>query len=349
MTKALVSYASSRNNNFNLIRFVAASLVIFSHSFAIVYGTGNAEPLRSSLGMTWGTIAVDIFFITSGFLVTSSYFNRRNIIHFLWARVLRIYPALVVAILFCVIIIGWWFTVLHTHEYFTNSQTLLFFLKNITLVLGHESTLPGVFLNVPLKHPINGSLWTLPYEIKMYAILATLLFFLTFKAFWSDLFSVKKVTLSIIILALALNIYNHFHPLFTTPFIRLFSMFFLGVSFFVFKDYIFLSTRYFYLMLLILLISTFNSDIFFVLYSISIPYIILYLAYVPSGVVRHFNEWGDYSYGLYIYAFPIQQTLIASFTNISVVPLILLSFAITLFLAAISWHLIEKPFLLFKK
>ncbi|EQD55913.1 Acyltransferase 3, partial [mine drainage metagenome] len=67
----LASFIEGRNNNFNLIRMIAAYAVLVTHSFALAIGTGNAEPLQATLGMTIGSIAVDIFFLTSGFLIMS--------------------------------------------------------------------------------------------------------------------------------------------------------------------------------------------------------------------------------------------------------------------------------------
>jgi len=126
----------------------------------------------------WGGIALDVFFITSGFLITSSYFSRNNLFLFVWARILRIYPALIVATLFCVFIVGLTFTTLSVWEYLSSGQTLKFFLKNSTLFFGVEGALPGVFANIPWKTTVNGSLWTLPYEITMYLLLAIILFVL---------------------------------------------------------------------------------------------------------------------------------------------------------------------------
>lgn len=68
----LSDYTRGRDNNFNLLRLLAASLMLITHSFALSIGHGEAEPLRASLGTTWGAIAVDVFFVTSGFLVTAS-------------------------------------------------------------------------------------------------------------------------------------------------------------------------------------------------------------------------------------------------------------------------------------
>ncbi len=100
----LSNFTDGRDNNFSLIRIIAAFAVLITHSFALAIGTGEAEPFQKFLGMTMGTIAVDIFFITSGFLVTSSLLTRQSVIEFVWARVLRIYPALLVML--CLTVFG---------------------------------------------------------------------------------------------------------------------------------------------------------------------------------------------------------------------------------------------------
>ena len=87
LTRPLVT--SGRDNNFNLIRFCAAFAVLISHSFAIATGSGSAEPMRHTLGLTWAYIAVDVFFLTSGFLVTASLISRQSAVGFAWARALR--------------------------------------------------------------------------------------------------------------------------------------------------------------------------------------------------------------------------------------------------------------------
>ena len=108
----LGAHVGNRDNNFTLIRFIAASLVLFSHSFALSVGTASAEPLHTSLHITFGQIAVDVFFLTSGFLVTASLLARGSIKTFAKARCLRIYPGLIVAVLLTTLVIGWRFTVL---------------------------------------------------------------------------------------------------------------------------------------------------------------------------------------------------------------------------------------------
>lgn len=347
MTNLLSTYKNSRENNFNLIRFIAASLVLFSHSFALALGSPDFEPMRSTIGMTWGDIAVDIFFITSGFLITSSYLSNKGLFAFVWARALRIYPALIVAIIFCVSI-GAWFTVLSTQEYFSSLQTYKYIIKNAILFFNIEYTLPGVFLNVPAPSAVNGSLWTLPHEVKMYALLTIILGFTAYISRWLKFITIRNITLLVGIFSMGFHIFNHFYEVLTTPFIRLFAMFFVGAAFYTWGDKVRLSSKWFAFGLPLLLASSFNKDLFFIFYCLSLPILVLYLAYVPSGRIRKFNKIGDYSYGIYIYAFPVQQSLAAIVPNISVAEMVIFSFLVTLFLSVLSWHLIEKKCLKLK-
>ena len=122
MGNVISKYTNSRDNNFNFIRFFAALLVLYSHSFPLS-GVNETEPFVKYTGISGGTIAVDVFFISSGFLIANSFFERNNIIAFIWARVLRIYPALVVATIFCVFVVGLYFTKDWWSLYLYNSKT----------------------------------------------------------------------------------------------------------------------------------------------------------------------------------------------------------------------------------
>lgn len=343
----LSAYKSSKDNNFNLIRFIAALLVLLSHSFPLA-GTGGAEPLKSLIGISAGAVAVDIFFITSGYLITSSYFSRSNIIAFVWARLLRIYPGLIIAVLFCVFVIGLFFTTHNADSYLSHRQTLEYLVKNISLIFGVEYKLPGVFLNVPYKEAVNGSLWTLPYEVKMYALLVLILGFISYLERWIKVFSIKNSIFLISLFSISLHIWNNYHPFLPEQFVRLFSMFFVGAVFFLWSEKVLLSTKLSLFAFLALLLTSFTNDVFFIFYCILLPYLVFYLAYIPSGFIRRFNDFGDYSYGIYIYAFPVQQSIAAIIPNVSVLTMMALSFACTLILSILSWHLIEKRFLKLK-
>jgi len=347
-SRALSHYANSRDNNFNLIRFVAAVLVLYTHSFALTTGDPNAEPLRLSLGMTWGTIAVDVFFITSGFLIAGSYFRNRNLVAFTWARILRITPALVLAMVFCVFGVGLYFTTNPRAEYLSDAMTVKYFLRNITLYLGVAYRLPGVFAALPFPGAVNGSLWTLPHEIHMYTYLAVVGTVLNqVRPRLSD-GVLRRVFLVLAACGLAANLANHFLGFTAPETTHLFAMFFVGVAFYVGRESVRLNGGLFAACAVSLAVSLIQRDAFFVVYNLVLAYLIFYVAYVPGGAVRRFNQMGDYSYGIYIYAFPVQQSLVALNPGITGGRLMLAATGLTFGLAFLSWHLVEKRFLRLK-
>lgn len=340
----LSSFTRDRDNNFNLIRIVASLAVLITHSFALAIGSGDAEPFRDSLGMTLGSIAVDVFFVTSGLLVTGSLLTRQSAVEFAWARLLRIFPALVVMVALTVLGLGSFFTSLQLVTYLTDSKPYAYFLKCSTLVAGVAYDLPGVFEGNPYGNAVNGSLWTMPYELSMYGLL--LLGWVTVrigKSFGLGLFKLTLVSAAAAagaILLLATPLHFNVDMLFT----RLFFMFFSGAAFYVLKDHIELSERAFFgcVLALVFSVMTGKLQLFFAFYVITIAYVLLYLAYIPSGHVRKFNLVGDYSYGVYIYAFPVQQSVAALMPGISVFVMVVISATVTLICAALSWHLLER-------
>jgi peptidoglycan/LPS O-acetylase OafA/YrhL len=338
----LSTYTTGRDNNFNLIRFIAASLVLFTHSFILSQGTEANDPLTRTIGLPCSWIGVDIFFIISGFLVTSSYFTRKNLFAYLWARVLRIYPALMINAVFCVFVIGAYFTTFNIQEYLLNDQTHKYFIRNSILFWDVEFNLPGVFTNNPYKDAVNGSLWTLPSEVKLYAILAGVLFLFTSLGRRFKLISIRNIVSFLCVFSVGLNLFYIFYNNESRYFVRFFSLFFSGAALFIWRDKIYLYSKWVLLVLIILIASAIDKHFFYVLYSLLLPYLVLCAAYLPSGKIRKFKQIGDYSYGMYIYTFPVQQSIATIVPHISVAEMLVSSFSVTLFFAALSWHLIEK-------
>jgi peptidoglycan/LPS O-acetylase OafA/YrhL len=336
----LAYYSQGRDNNFNLIRIIAALAVLVTHSFALAIGTSHAEPLL--FGMTLGGIAVHIFFITSGFLVTSSLLNRQSTIEFIWARALRIFPALLVMLFLTVFVLGVLLTSLPISVYFSSPKTYIYLVKCSTLIIGIAHVLPGVFDSNPYKSDVNGSLWTMTFEVYMYALLSGVWFALRITP------KLRLTTFKIIIVAFALmaGIYilaSHFYNFLpTSNFESLFFMFFVGATFYILREYIVLSHWLFWFSVLALSFATGNNDAFFVVYLFTLAYILFCLAYLPSGLIRRYNKLGDYSYGIYIYAFPVQQSIAALIPGVSVLQMILISAAATILLAILSWHHVER-------
>ncbi|WP_025897752.1 acyltransferase family protein [Sneathiella glossodoripedis] len=306
----LCEFSNTRDNNFNLIRILAAWLVLFSHSYAIVFGGGEFEPLRW-LGVTWGGIAVDVFFVTSGFLITQS-LTRSSLLSFALKRALRIFPALIVAVCLMVVLLS---------DDLFSFETLKFFVKNTTLFLGVSYTLPGAFIDTPLGPAVNGSLWTLPWEVRCYAAVILVTAF--------------RPKLMTPVVAIGLMLFAH-----QSEAARICGFFFVGASIFHFRDKIVITHWLAAGFLVALLVSLSDPNIFRFVYPFALPYFVFYLAYVPEGSIRKFNKFGDYSYGMYIYAFPIQQAL--THVTQDVYLHIILATVMTFVPAFLSWHLIEK-------
>lgn len=342
----LGDFAGSRDNNFNLLRVIAATLVLFSHSFVLATGRKDAEPLATALGTTPGGIAVDIFFITSGFLVTASLLSRACARDFIRARVLRIYPALAVAILLTVLLAGLLLTDLPTSRYLLHPETLLHFLRNVTLVTGISHTLPGVFTGNPYAHAVNASLWSLPYEIGMYSGLVGLWLFAATGGMRRRE-RLAAALLAVAVLALAAHFLAHgfWRP---SSLLRLTWMFAAGALMQLHRDRIVVTPARLGIALACILLAGMDRTLFLAVYTLLIPFVVLSLAYVPGGFVRQYNRLGDYSYGIYIYAFPIQQTLAFVFPSIGIAQMVLGSGAATLCAAVLSWNLIEKRALLLR-
>lgn len=338
----LSGFTQGKNNNFNAIRIAAAFAVLITHSFALAVGSGDAEPFQATLGMTIGSIAVDVFFITSGFLVTNSLFSRQSAVEFVWARCLRIFPALLVMLLLTVFGMGLFFTTLPAATYLGDKGVYVYFLKCATLLAGITYYLPGVFEGNPYKSAVNGSLWSMPYELRMYVTLVVLWVLLRVIRSVRVKFFETAIVLSAVFSA-ALYIAVHFASVTQYQGLKLFFMFFSGAAFFVLRDRIVLLRGVFFGCLgALLLAAGVDKQVFFVVYTLSLAYVLFYLAYVPAGAIRNYNRLGDYSYGLYIYAFPVQQAVAASIPGVSVAQMVAISAAVTLVLAILSWHLLEK-------
>ncbi len=344
----LSNFTQGRDNNFNLIRIIAAAVVLITHSFALATGNPATEPLHDYLGMTLGSIAVDVFFITSGFLVTASLLIRQSSIEFIWARILRIFPGLFVMLMLTVFGLGAVLTRLPLTVYYSDPQTYQYLFKCLTLIGGVVYKLPGVFEHNPYQSAVNGSLWTMPYEVRMYGLLVLLWMALGLSQMRRVLFEWTVILVALV--SGVMVMLNEFYFASEGMFIRLSFMFFSGASYYVLKEHLELTTALFgVFLLLVLTAAVLNKPIFFLSYHLTLAYILFYLAYIPSGFIRKYNSLGDYSYSIYIYGFPVQQSVVACIPHVSVLTLLCVSATITFVFAAISWHIIEHPALGLKK
>ncbi len=338
-TTTLAHHLSGRDNNLNLLRMVAASMVLVSHSYAISQGSAAAEPWRATFGATPGSIAVEIFFLISGMLLTWSLVSRRSIGAFVQARALRIYPGLIVAMLLTVFVLGPVMTTLDLSAYFGDKQTWRHLIKNMLAVPHAEFILPGVFGTNPLGQAVNGSIWTLRSEIFAYLILlglwATSVVFKRGQIF-------KPLCLALFAGLFAWRLTQLGREALEESHVRLFWAFFTGSALCMVAKHIPLKASLFAVAVAALVAGVVWPKLFPWAYTLAMPYVVIWLAYVPAGACRAYNRLGDYSYGTYIYAFPIQQWLAACVPGIGVPAMVAGSFALTLGAAVLSWHGIEK-------
>ena len=339
-----------RNNNFNLIRFVAAFLVLVSHSYALTLGAGEHEPLVAALGLSLGAIAVDVFFVTSGYLVAASLFRGSGFKSFIISRLLRIYPALLVVITISVFVLGPYFTTLPLDQYFSDEQTYKHFFKNVTLLFGVEYRLPGVFESIPFANAVNGSLWTLPYEIRLYCLLAILGLLSKLMSSYTPFKNIPSFFFALTFCAVIFNIYVEQIGLDIPQrkLLHLFSIFFTGATLYLLRDRVAMNDLLASAAIAVLTIAIIFDFAFFIAYVIALPYLTFYFAYKITGPILKFNQFGDLSYGIYIVAFPLQQVIMTLQPETQVTGLIVKAGFLTLICAALSWYLIEKPSLRFK-
>lgn len=335
---SLADLAVGRANNFNLLRVFAATLVIFSHCAALAWN-GNLEFIWNSMGHleTGGSIGVLIFFAISGFLVVQSFVSRGRLKYFLAARALRIYPGLVAAVIYSVII-GAFATEWPLRDFLRDHQTRRFLLYN-SLAYPIQFSLPGVFLENPLKGGVNGSLWTLPLEIQMYLVVAAIGLMGLFKTreIYNGLFA-GIVILMASVKPEALPLISG-HP--ESP--RLVLAFLCGAFFYMNRDRVRISLPWAVFFVVFIIWGHTRIPNMRMLYIPAITYIVLVLGYHPRLYFAPYNRLGDYSYGLYIYAFPTQQIISYYHQGIRQYQLFALAFPCILFAAVFSWHCIEKP------
>jgi peptidoglycan/LPS O-acetylase OafA/YrhL len=344
--RTLGDHSAGRDNHFNLIRFVAATAVLVSHGYALSTGDPRTEPLRQLLGVSLGDIAVAVFFATSGFLVAGSLLAKQNAVGFFVSRALRIYPGLIVAIVLTVVVFGCFYSELGAAEFFTHRATWRYVITN-TLMLGRESyVLPGVFAHLPLANAVNGSLWSLPVEIRMYMVLGAGWIACTL-ASKAPVASFKAFCVAVAALAMAVDLgflaaHRSSYEAYQSPlFADLLAAFFSGAVLRVFQHRVPASRAIFGTVVAVLLTAAATTG-FLVAYKLALAYVVLYLALVPRGPLLAFNRLGDYSYGMYIYAFAVQQMVVHAVPGITPLRLIVFSFVPTVWLAFASWHLVEK-------
>lgn len=325
-----------KNNNFDLIRLLASIGVFLSHG-SFFY---NGE-LFSFLGNTQslGSISVCVFFVISGYLINESLKRNSEIKNFFIKRFFRIFPALWLAAFFSVYVVGFFSSKDHLSNYFYRTDVWNVFSRYF-FAIADEHQIIGVFENNIFPRAINGSLWTIKYEILMYVLL--LFVFLIFYKF-------RTIAYAMVLSGAAL------------AYVWYGASLQVAVGVLVLKDIVFFVLCFFYGAILsgwqaaqwrsagLVLgavmagaAATWAEDRFVkdVCLVLCVGMGVLVAAFkLPGFPLRH-----DISYGVYIYAFPLQQwvTEIALAHQWSKAVCMFLSLLAVLVCAWLSWVCVER-------
>lgn len=333
----------SRVNNFNIIRIIAAAMVIYGHMAHIM-----GLPVHCIYGQAVSSVAVKILFVISGYLIMKSLINDAHFGRYMLRRSFRIFPGLIGVVLFALLIVGPIATGLPLKTYFTSAETYMY-LRNILLYPIYS--LPGVFGNYTYPIAVNGSLWTLPIEFSLYLVLPALLFvFKRLKLVKPGLIVTTLLCIAASCISLKyfeggrLVIYgtNWFDSLAILPY------FFAGSVLALPEFKKLLNLQIAVIAMLVTAILRFNGIKYELLLCFVLPYAVLSFALTERPVFSRWFAKSDFSYGLYLYGFVIQQLIWHQLEKLnnpifSLNVLFIICFAATFLCAVISWYLIEKP------
>ncbi len=337
-----------KRNNFDLIRMLLALAVIWSHSFPLGTGSEQSEPiaLLTRRQATGGSIAVDLFFVISGFLITASAERSSTIWDYLRKRVARIYPGFLVALLFGLALA---LTVASARlpEASIPGRIGAFLLRAIQL---KEFPYSGAFPENPAPGAINGSLWSIPYEFWCYIGVAglSLLGWLRWPRRVLVLFGAS------IVVRVLFAVFQ-WHPgvgflgrVFGEPelWARLLPLYLAGVVAYQYRSRIPVSPAVAVAALAVLAAAAVLPHGWSAGWPLAGSYLLFFAAYQPWLRAHGFARHGDFSYGVYLYAFPVEQ-LVMHRAGHPLAPWLLFTIAapVTVILAMISWFVVEKPFL----
>jgi peptidoglycan/LPS O-acetylase OafA/YrhL len=325
--------SDGRDNNFDLLRMLAAVGVLVSHAYPVTLGPDGPQLLEGWLqGITLGDACVLIFFAISGFFITRSFDGKKDLRAFVLARAVRIFPALAVMLVVTVLIAGLWVTATTDLQFWAGGAD--YAIRNFLLFLPAPD-LPGLFADNPFGPIVNSSLWTLPYEVMCYAwvlVCGVLGLLAGPRSF--------LIALAAFAMAMVVKVAWDMSPRFET-FLYLGLPFVIGMSFYIWRAVIPLSGAL-ALVLVALAALSHPTPAFLPVMILAMTYSVFVIGYARIPGLAHYNRLGDYSYGTYIYAFPLQQAAVAAgFAT----PLLNMAVALPLAVicAVMSWRYVEAP------
>lgn len=336
---------SRQSNNFDLLRLAFSAMVIVAHSPEIKDANRSREMLTSLFGtLTLGEAAVIGFFVISGFLVVQSYERSRSVREYLLKRVLRIYPAFLVASFICFVVVGPLAGGPLPRLFSTETADAVF-----NAIMLQPTRAPGAFPGSIFYTHVNISMWTIAYEFRCYLLVIAI--------GAAGLFRRRAVMLWLTAAFFAISL----API-TAEIPRgwvfvtggwesadFFAAFFTGALFYLFRDRIAYRPVFVALAALALLGLMFVPFLARTAATVLGAYILFWFALrVRSSFLDRITPREDISYGLYLYGWPVQILVIYSFPNISPWAVTVAALPLAASLGWLSWRFIEGPSLALK-
>lgn len=334
-----IAAQGGRPVGFDYLRLTLALLVIILHAPFVVRGQAGVVSVWNDQFMPLFRLVVPMFFALSGFLVAGSFERCRTMLMFFGLRAIRIFPALAVETVISALILGPLLTAYTLERYFSDP---LFARYALNMLGEPQYFLPGVFAQNPFPDMVNGQLWTIPFELFCYISIGIIALFRAHK--YPIVAPLATLAATLVYLAAR---YVHWHSL---PDIHrslagplLIPCFLAGVSLYFYRERVPASHG-------LGLIALAASAVLLALPGLPQFLAPWPLAYATAylGCLKLPRTWfsagADYSYGIYLYGFPVQQ-MVVSFTmsRDSLLLNVVVSVAICTAIAAVSWHFIEKP------
>jgi peptidoglycan/LPS O-acetylase OafA/YrhL len=337
----------NKNNNFDFLRFLFALLVVISHSYPLsgsnessqwIYQGTNGQIVLAQIGLSG-------FFIVSGYFIFQSLQRSKSLLDYFKKRFLRLFPALIVVLLLSIILAP---LVYEGDVAYLGNKEVYTYLPNNMSLYNFQSGIKGIF-DRNYYHAINGSLWTIRYEFSMYIALSLLFFFRN-----NPVLVKVLLFISFVVFVLSFNFFlNRLggSKIFGMQGLHILNLgtFFIGGSSLASLQLEQIKNKGFIVLGFIIIgVASIYFNYYDSVKHIILPFIILLFGFLPLPFFSTFSKIGDMSYGIYIYSFPIQQTL-TYFFKLSTYELMIYSVILSICCGFLSWHLIEKTALKYKK
>jgi len=342
--KLPVTFSSfiSGKNSFDFLRFFFA-FSVFVYHFRLFTGTKMYFPIS-------GPMAVAGFFIISGFLIMRSYYRSTGLTDFAIKRIRRIVPAYFFVVIAC----AFFFSLISSFsfsQYFGSKTFFKYLAANLCFLNFIQPVLPGVFTTNMLPY-VNGSLWTIKVELALYASIPLIALLLKRKPIFV---LIGLYFISFVFVYYMNYLYgitgNRLYFTLSAQFLGQIQFLTSGIIILFYFDFLRKQMKFFLSFSVIIFLSNYfiPFPVIAFLYPFAFAILIVFFAYYFKQLAC-FSKYGDFSYGMYLFHYPVIQLIIHfGWFKENKIVFFLMSFMMTLFLSVLSWHLLEKRFLTKKR